>query len=74
MSFSLISLVIPFLSDGSVDLILLQGVKHSSADGLGPFDEFGEGVNLSVVIDLLVFLSFMKWVPWGYHSRFQILL
>ena len=60
MSLSFVSLVVPFLSDGSVDLVLLEAIQHDSADGFSPLDELGEGVDDDAAVDLLIFLSKMR--------------
>lgn len=60
MSLSFISLVIPFLSDGSVDLVLFKTVQHDSADRFGSFDQWRKRVDSGTGINFLVILNEKK--------------
>lgn len=56
-SLSLVSLVIPFLSEGSVDFVLLEAIEESSSDWLNSLDEWGERVDNGTTVDFLIILG-----------------
>ena len=57
LSSAFVSLVIPFLSDGPVDLVFLETIKHNPADTLGSLNQLRKGVDGGAAVNLLVILN-----------------
>ena len=53
-SFSFVSLVVPFLPEGSVDFVLLYAVKKSNSNGLDSLDKWWKSIHNSTGIDFLI--------------------
>lgn len=49
-------MVVPFLSESSVDFVFLQAVKESSSDWLDSFNESRKSVNCGICVNFLIIL------------------